>query len=106
MTGDIDTEGESRLIDFNRSTTSLETDILKISHHGSKYGTGDKILENLKPKVAVIQVGKNNFGHPNPSVVEKIIKKDIMLYRNDENGAIGISFDEKDKSMRIITMIE
>ncbi len=106
MTGDLDIEGESTFIDYNRLTGGLETDILKISHHGSKYGTGDKILETLNPKVAVIQVGKNNFGHPHPSVVEKIKKKDIMLYRNDKNGAIGISFDEKAKSMRIITMLE
>lgn len=106
MTGDIDIEGESRFIDDNKATACLETDILKISHHGSKYGTGDKILETLSPKVAVIQVGKNNFGHPQPSVVEKIKNKDIMLYRNDEKGAIGISLDEKRKNMRIVTMLE
>ncbi|MBK5261940.1 MAG: DNA internalization-related competence protein ComEC/Rec2 [Peptostreptococcaceae bacterium] len=106
MTGDIDTEGESKLIDNNKQSDILYSDILKVSHHGSKYGTADEFLETVKPKVAVIQVGKNNFGHPHPSVVEKIRKKDIMLYRNDESGAIGISFDEKDKRMEIITMLE
>lgn len=106
MTGDIDEKGESDLIMNNRKSNILDSDILKISHHGSRYGTSNEFLKTVNPKTAVIQVGKNNFGHPHPSIVEKIIKKDIMLYRNDENGAIGISFDEKDRHMEIITMIE
>jgi len=106
MTGDIDYNGEKNLINQYLGTEELSVNILKVSHHGSKNGTSDGFLETLKPKIAVIQVGKNNFGHPHPSVIEKIQNKDIMLYRNDKNGAIGISVNEKGKNIKIVTMLE
>jgi competence protein ComEC len=106
MTGDIDQNGEKDLIRQYVGTDVLDVNILKISHHGSKNGTCDELLETLKPEIAVIQVGENNYGHPNSSVIEKIENKDIMLYRNDKNGAIGISLNEKDNNIKIVTMYE
>lgn len=89
MTGDIGFEGETDLMrQYSKSPELIQADILKVGHHGSRFSTGDNFLESVDPKIAVFQVGKNNFGHPHPTVIEKCLKKGIIIYRNDLNGAI------------------
>lgn len=39
-------------------------DVLQVPHHGSKTGLNEQILNQLNPKLAVISVGKNKYGHP------------------------------------------
>lgn len=66
-------------------------DVLKVAHHGSKTGTSEKLLEQIKPKIAVIQVGKNNsYGHPTPEVLEMLEKFGVKVLRNDLNGEIEL----------------
>ncbi len=89
MTGDIGMEGEEEIMDYYHNDPKiLDVDVLKVGHHGSKYSTGNQFLEAVNPKIAVFQVGKNNFGHPHPSVIEKCTEKGIMIHRNDFDGAI------------------
>lgn len=107
MTGDIDIQGEKNLINQYAGSKGLKSDILKVSHHGSKNGTSDDFLESVSPELAVIQVGKNNFGHPNPGVLEKIQSAGVEIFRNDVNGAIGISVENSEQEevgLEIITM--
>lgn len=96
MTGDMDTHGEKKLMRSVESLSKLKCDILKIGHHGSKYSTGDEFLKYCDPKLAVFQVGKNNFGHPHGSIIEKCLEKDIMIFRNDRHGAVGIGIENGD----------
>ena len=89
MTGDIDIKTEEEVMECNaRGKTAAE--ILKISHHGSKYSTSDGFLAGVSPEVAIFQTGKNNFGHPHSSILEKCQEKGIMIFRTDQDGAIGI----------------
>ncbi len=94
ITGDLDIKGEKDMIEFYEGTDRLKADILKIGHHGSKDSTCDEFLEAVSPKVCVIQVGKNNYGHPAPKIIENCHKNCIILLRNDIHGAIGFSFGE------------
>ncbi len=95
MTGDIGLEGEGEILALYRNDPELlHVDILKAGHHGSRYATGDEFLEAANPEITVFQVGKNNFGHPHSSVIEKCQKKGIMIYRNDLNGAILFKYSE------------
>jgi competence protein ComEC len=105
LTGDMGLEGEEALMDIytKESSRFLKTDILKVGHHGSRYSTGDKFLEIIEPKIAVIQVGKNNFGHPHSDVIEKLENKDIMIFRTDRQGAVLL--DIKEGNFRIRTML-
>jgi competence protein ComEC len=80
------------MLRYKDSPRVLNADVLKIGHHGSRYSTSDGFLDAVSPKIAVFQVGKNNFGHPHPSVIEKCTEKGIIVYRNDLNGAV--IFDE------------
>ena len=82
LTGDIPKEILETLIDRS-------CDILKIAHHGSRTGTNKEILEKARPKVAVIQVGKNNrFGHPHQDVLDLLQARGVKILRSDLDGDI------------------
>lgn len=103
MTGDIDTNGEKGIIKGNVDN-SLRTDILKVAHHGSKYGSSQEFLEKVQPKIAIVQVGKNTYGHPDKQSLGRLEKMGAVVYRNDIEGAIGVEI-EKDGKVKIHTMI-
>ena len=100
-TGDVDAECLDRLAGIWGS--ELDADILKVPHHGSKYSWSSDFTEAVSPAYAVFQVGKNNFGHPNQGVVENYLGNDIMIYRNDEDGAVGFDFT-KNGAVEIMTV--
>ncbi|MGK2849141.1 MAG: ComEC/Rec2 family competence protein [Minisyncoccota bacterium] len=81
LTGDLARE-ETVLPDI------ASADILKIAHHGSKYSTSDIFLERVRPYEAIISVGKNNYGHPSPDVIERLIRHNILIRRTDLMGSI------------------
>jgi competence protein ComEC len=89
MTGDLDAQAEGDVLSLQKDEKA-EADILKICHHGSKYSTSDIFLQAVNPRIAVFQTGKNNYGHPSVSILEKCREKGIIIYRTDINGAIGL----------------
>jgi len=63
-------------------------ELLKVSHHGAAGGTDDGVLRRLRPRYAWISVGRhNNFGHPDPKVVETLEKYGVEVHRSDREGA-------------------
>ena len=86
LTADIPKETLQGLID-------KKCQILKISHHGSKSGTNQEILDKVNPQIAVIQVGKNSFGHPTKEVLDMLVSKGVKTVRTDTNGVIEIEID-------------
>lgn len=94
FTGDASQNVEHELL--KDKSINLESTVLKVSHHGSKSGTSEEFLREVKPKIALIGVGKNNkFGHPNQEVVEKLKNRNIQIYRTDEMGEIMIVVSKK-----------
>lgn len=68
--------------------------ILKVAHHGSKTGTSQKVLEEIKPVIALISVGKNNrFGHPNQEVLDMLGGVSAKILRTDQVGDIEVDLD-------------
>lgn len=96
ITGDLNETGEKMIIDdLKTPRTTLKSTILKVGHHGSKYSTSDEFLNLVDPETAVIQVSKSNtYGHPAPQVIEKLTEKDIMVLRNDTDGAILLKYEK------------
>lgn len=75
FTGDIEEEAENVLFAKYKDTNTLKASILKVSHHGSKTSSTQEFLNLVKPKIALIGVGKNNtFGHPNEGVIKRLEK--------------------------------
>ncbi|MGL4485014.1 MAG: DNA internalization-related competence protein ComEC/Rec2 [Anaerovoracaceae bacterium] len=104
MTGDIDDKMEEQLLS-NNNKQKYSANILKVAHHGSKYGTTEEFLNAVNPQYALFLVGKNNYGHPSPMVLDKINKKGIMSFRTDQQGAIGIFDFAREQEMKIRTEI-
>ena len=76
----------------------LKADILKVAHHGSKTSSTEEFLKMVKPKIALIGVGKNNkFGHPNEEVIKRISSMGTNIFRTDENGETKIRINKKGK---------
>lgn len=86
FTGDLPGVKEAELI---KNENGIDSDILKVSHHGSKYATSAEFLEAVSPEEAVISVGKNNsYGHPAPEIIERLLKKGVKIWRTDQLGDI------------------
>jgi competence protein ComEC len=93
FTGDLEEEGERRLISV---FTDLPVDILKVGHHGSRTSTSQPFLTHIHPTVALISVGRNNrYQHPHHDVMERLRQKNITIFRTDEHGAIQIRYRKK-----------
>ncbi|WP_165000318.1 DNA internalization-related competence protein ComEC/Rec2 [Anaerophilus nitritogenes] len=91
FTGDIEKETEETII---KEYPKLYVDILKVAHHGSATSSTDVFIQHIKPKVGVIQVGNNNFGHPNQRVLDEFYKNKVKVFRNDKNGAVIVIIDK------------
>ncbi len=50
----------------------LSCDILAVGHHGSKYSTGVRLLDEVSPKAAVISFGYNTYGHPTKETLQRL----------------------------------
>jgi len=87
LTGDI---YKSKEIELAKENNNLESDVLKVAHHGSKTSTAEEFVQKVSPEIAVIQVGENSYGHPHSETLETLEKYDINILRTDEKGDIKI----------------
>ena len=88
FTGDIEEIAEKEILqEYKNNLQILNSTILKVAHHGSKTSSTEELIETVKPKIALIGVGKNNkFGHPNEEVIERLEK---FRYKNISNRSNG-----------------
>ncbi len=87
--GDITEKVERAVV----AAVSSTVDILKVAHHGSKYSSSIRFLETIRPLVAVIEVGKNSYGHPTQEVLARLADVGARIFRTDQNGIIRIARD-------------
>lgn len=84
--GDASDAVEDKLLSGDKD---LHVDLLKVSHHGSKYSSRADFLQALHPDLAVIPVGaENRYGHPHPTVLERLKVAQIPVYRTDLSGTL------------------
>lgn len=94
---------EQLLNDENiRSLLSANTDIIKVGHHGSKYSSSMEFLSLLSPRVSVICVGSNFYGHPTRETLSRLSEVNADVFRTDKDGAIIMEIYEEE--VRIMTM--
>ena len=81
FTGDAERITEEKMVN---STLPLQTQILKLGHHGSRTSSSITFLDAVDPEIAIISAGVDNpFGHPHPEVVRTIMRMGIKLYGTD-----------------------
>ena len=75
---------------------ALDSDVLKVGHHGSKTSSAEEFIEKVLPEIAVISAGKNNrYGHPHQQTLDTLEKYGVETLRTDINGDIKIISDGK-----------
>lgn len=86
LTGDIEDQTERKIV---LAGINLDSDYLKIPHHGSKTSSGDQFLDVVSPAMAFISLGLDNrYGHPHEEVLNRLEKRNIKYYRTDTDGDI------------------
>ena len=89
FTGDTTSNIENLLLDKN-----LESTVLKVAHHGSKYSNSVEFLNKVKPKYAVISCETDNdYYHPHIAVLKRLEKLNTTIYRTDLLGTIIVISD-------------
>ena len=91
LTGDAGKGTEDQLL---KTGYALDSEILKVAHHGSSYSTSPAFLERVHPQVAVIPVGVDNpYGHPAEATLAALHQAGVVVYRTDRDGDILITSD-------------
>jgi competence protein ComEC len=91
FTGDIENLAENQLFPFGRL---LQSNILKVAHHGSAYSTIPPFLDQVQPRRGIISVGEyNRFNQPAPVILERLAAAQIEILRTDLAGAIVFESD-------------
>ena len=86
FTGNLEEKEEKDLL---KQYPDLEVDVLKTSQHGSKKSSSSAFLEQLKPEMTLISVGKNNRTKlPHQETLTRLEGINSKVYRTDQQGAI------------------
>ncbi|MBC1985713.1 MBL fold metallo-hydrolase [Listeria sp. FSL L7-0478] len=88
FTGDAQTKAETDMI---KAKKTLRADVLKVSTQGSKTATSQAFVNVVKPKYAIISVGKNGYGHPTSQTVSRLTKAKAKVYRTDRSKTIVVT---------------
>ncbi|MDP8227723.1 MAG: DNA internalization-related competence protein ComEC/Rec2 [Candidatus Celaenobacter polaris] len=102
FTGDAEKEVEAILVE--NWGNKLDSDLLKVGHHGSNSSSTLDFLEYVSPEYAVISVGtKNRYDHPDEEIVERLDSSIDELFRTDQDGAVIFLYGGN--TLKIKTMI-
>jgi len=101
LTGDIEHDVEEELIEaHDRGEVNLRADVLKVAHHGSRSSSIPAFLDRVQADVAIIQSGEgNSFGHPHGEVLERLERRGIEVWRNDQTGRIRLMLAPNERSI-------
>lgn len=92
--GDAEEEAET---DILQGKVPVETDVLKVGHHGSRTASSLAFLQAAEPEYAVISCGEDNsYGHPHAETLNNLRAMGVQVFRTDEQGTVvAVSDGEK-----------
>ncbi len=86
---DATIEVEEQIIDKD-----IQSDLIRIGHHGSNHSTKSTFIKKVSPKYAIISVGTpNDYNFPKKITLDKLEKIGANILRTDELGTIIASSD-------------
>jgi len=102
LTGDATQKTEKMILNQNTNRV-LESDILKVGHHGSHTSTSKEFVEIVAPRYAFISDGKNNkYGHPHKETLETLSSLGVKIFRTDLLGTILVKSDGQNETFSFI----
>jgi competence protein ComEC len=92
LTGDAPMEIENYLVETYGA--QLDSDVLKLGHHGSKTSTSDTWLDTVTPQYGVVSAGLDNrYGHPHQDVMQRVFKRNIATSHTGTDGTVTFQSD-------------
>lgn len=88
LTGDVDFDVLEKVY-----PARMRTEVLKVPHQGSKNGLSKRVVGIIQPRVSVISVGNNTYGHPHEAVLQLLEESKSRVFRTDEHGDITVVSD-------------
>jgi len=90
LTGDIDEASEATILAAGHD---VQSDIIKIAHHGSRTSSSTGFIAAVHPLSALISSGSGNtFGHPHIDVLTRLEALGITIRRTDTEGTVSLAF--------------
>jgi competence protein ComEC len=96
LAADIEALAEEHLVRPGAAPGGLESEVLKVAHHGSKTSTTAGFLQRVSPSHAVISAGaENRYGHPHPQVMARLSEQPGLagIYQTAQQGSIEFISD-------------
>lgn len=89
LMADATSDVEQKILNKN-----IQSDLIKIGHHGSNHSSSATFLNKVKPKYAIISVGTpNDYDFPKKVTLDKLERIGANILRTDELGTIVASSD-------------
>lgn len=86
FTGDGEEEAE---LDILATGLSIDCDVFKAGHHGSRTSNSEAFLKAADPDCVVISCGEeNSYGHPHAGPMNSFRMAGVKVYRTDEQGSV------------------
>jgi beta-lactamase superfamily II metal-dependent hydrolase len=86
--------GSSTEESMTGSGLPLESQVLKVAHHGSPHASGRAFLERVRPDVAIISAGAENpYNFPAEDTVFRLEDAGALLFRTDTDGTVIVRTD-------------
>lgn len=101
LTGDAEKRVEEQLI--ATQAAALRSTVLKTGHHGSRTSSTAAFVGAVNPRYAIISVGRNSFGHPNPDVLERLQGSGATVLRTDKCGTITFTTAGNINDLEVVT---
>jgi len=91
LMGDLGIEGEEKIL---ASGLDIDSEYLKVGHHGSRYASSVEFLQAVSPEICIIQSGLDNkYGHPDQEAIDRLEHIACQIMNTQELGLISFEFD-------------
>ena len=65
--------------------------VVELPHHGSRGGLDEGELASLGPRLGVVSVGPNTYGHPTSEMLQLLAGAGVACVRTDQAGDVAVS---------------
>ena len=94
LSGDIEKETESVLIERAQAGFTLKSQVLIAPHHGSRTSSTQAFIDSVAPALVLFPAGLNNrYGFPKEDVVERYQARQIRHLTTGMEGQISVTFE-------------
>jgi competence protein ComEC len=92
LTGDASVSTEDYVAEIQG--LSIQSEVLKLGHHGSQTSSSGLFLDAVQPEYAVVSAELNSrYGHPHAEVIERVGERGINLVSTAQEGTIEFLTD-------------